>query len=183
MSADACAGCTGRCCRDVVVPITGHDAWRIARANALAIDRFVTVASADADAPGAFRLGDGFGALVLAKNVYDARACVFLVTLPGGEGRCGTHPSRPRVCRTYPMARDGATLALRTDVVCTSGDWDMSRMSRDVWLAELAAQDADSSAYERIVAAWNATGANDFDGFVAFVGRAYDAIYGTQTDR
>jgi hypothetical protein len=81
------------------------------------------------------------------------------------------------------MVRDGATLALRTDVVCTSGDWDMSRMSRDVWLAELAAQDADSSAYERIVAAWNATGANDFDGFVAFVGRAYDAIYGTQTDR
>jgi hypothetical protein len=81
------------------------------------------------------------------------------------------------------MARDGATLVLRTNVVCGPADWDMSRVSQDVWLAELAAHDAEWTSYERIVAAWNATGANDFDGFLAFVGRAYAAIYGTQTDR
>lgn len=182
MGGDTCAGCTGTCCRNVLVPITGHDAWRIARANALAFEQFVTVAGADADTPGAFRLEDGFGALVLAKNVYDASACAFLVTLPGGEGRCGTHPSRPRVCRTYPMARDGTELLLRTDVACGAGDWDMARVSRERWLRELDAQAAESAAYDRIVVAWNATGANELREYLAFLERAYAAIYGDRSD-
>ncbi len=174
LSANVCTGCTGACCLDVIVGISGFDAWRIARANALAFEDFVTVATAEAGSPGAFRLGDGFGALVLARNANDARACTFLGPLRDGARRCETHPSRPRVCRSYPMARDGDVLVLRADVACGPNAWNMAAVTRDLWLRDLAEEASEWSRYERVVADWNSTGRDEFDAFLTFVQRACD---------
>lgn len=172
MSADVCAGCTGACCVDVIVGISGFDAWRIARANALGFEDFVSVATAEAGSPGAFRLGDGFGALVLARNADDLRACRFLGPPRDGARRCETHPSRPRVCRSYPMARDGDGLVLRADVACSPNAWDVASVTRELWLRDLAEEEAEWSRYERVVADWNSTGMDELDAFLTFVRRA-----------
>ncbi len=158
----------------MLVGISGFDAWRIARANALAFEDFVTVATAEEGSPGAFRLGEGFGALVLARNANDPRSCTFLGASRDGVRRCGTHPSRPRVCRSYPMARDGDVLVLRADVACGPNDWNMATVTRDVWLHDFAEEASEWSRYERVVADWNSTGRDELDAFLTFVASACD---------
>ena len=173
---DVCTGCTGACCLDVVVGITGYDAWRIARANGLPFDAFVTIASAEPGVPGAFRLEGDFAVLMLAKHASDARACAFLSEPRNGVRLCTTHPSRPRVCRSYPMARAGGELALRSDVVCGPRAWDLQHVTTDRWLRDLDQEASEWAEYERVVAAWNASLLDGIAAYLSFVRIAYDEI-------
>src|ERR1700680_4256013 len=100
---DACAGCTGRCCWDVVVRITGLDAWRIRRSQGLEYAQFVNVLPDDDPGGESFRIGDRLCSLYLAKNPLQPRACTFLMHLPGEQQRCGIYTERPHVCAAYPM--------------------------------------------------------------------------------
>jgi Fe-S-cluster containining protein len=155
--------------------VTGYDAWRIATERGMAFADFLTVASAGAGEPGAFRLGDGFGALVLARDPSGDDACVFLSAAVDGIRSCGTHPSRPNVCRVYPMARRDGEIVLRADVACGARDWNMAAIDRPAWQAEIARYESDWATYERVVAAWNANGGDDADAFMRYVRSAYDS--------
>jgi hypothetical protein len=174
VSGDACLGCTGRCCEDVLVGITGYDAWRLATAHGLRLEDFVTVASAGARDLGAFRFGDGHASLVLEKNPSDDRA--FLVRLGGGQKRCGAYASRPIVCRTYPMTLDRGRIAVRDDVVCSPADWDLATISEPAWRSDLKTYAREWEIYARAIAAWNRSTLDGLAAYYAFVMRAFENI-------
>jgi len=164
-----CVDCNGSCCCDVLVGITGYDAWRIARANALRFEDFVTVASAEPGDLGAFRLGDGYAALVLQRNPHEPHACAFLMRLPRERRRCGTYASRPTVCRVYPMEPDEPSPRVRANAVCPPGAWDAARLDVPAWSADLGAYALEWQAYASAIAAWNASTLDGLPEFFAFL--------------
>jgi Fe-S-cluster containining protein len=181
VSGEACSGCDGRCCYDVLVGITGYDAWRIARAHELPFDEIVTIATSVAGGLGAFRLGDGFAALVLPKNPREERACVFLMHFASGERRCGTYASRPYVCRTYPMRLVDDRVALRRDVACAAGAWNRTVARAAAWRRDLLAYDFEWDLYSRTIAAWDASELDGLPAYFDFVFRTFESIDAART--
>ncbi|MBD5633693.1 MAG: YkgJ family cysteine cluster protein [Candidatus Eremiobacteraeota bacterium] len=172
----ACSSCNGSCCLDVVVGITGYDAWRIAKARGLRFDEFVAPATADAGGLGAFRFGDGYAALMLQKEPREQRACFFLEDGADGKRRCGTYPARPYVCRVYPMTLRNGCIDLRTDVACAPGAWDMAALDRSMWKCDFDRYDYEWQLYARVVAAWNAASLDGLPAYYRFVHAAFEAI-------
>jgi len=175
-SADECAGCTGACCENVLVPITGYDAWRIAKSNALSFAAFTTIATAVSGSRGAFRLDDASVALVLRGNLTSPHACYFLGETVSGVKRCTTHPSRPRICRSYPMRLLDATVVLRPDVVCGTADWDLERISQARWRGDLEREAFEGDVYERVLAVWNVSDLQGLEVFGNFILGAFESI-------
>src|SRR5439155_20925086 len=110
-----------------LVPLTGHDMWRLSRALQLDPARFVVAWQEEEPAIGGFRLEPGGPAYspVLEKRSWsrDGAACVFLLRLPGGHDRCGVYEHRPAACRAYPMLLERGVVALRDDPLCPPGAW------------------------------------------------------------
>ena len=155
MSAAACAGCTGNCCRDVVVRVTGFDAWRIRRGQRLEYDQFVEV-RADEDPLGeTFRIGDQSCSLFLTKSAVDPASCVFLMNLPGDVRRCSIYADRPAVCAVYPMTLRYGTVELREVVRCAPSDWNMAKRDYPHWREAFLGYAVERRLFGRVVEAWN----------------------------
>ncbi len=157
-TANACSTCSARCCYEYTVTVTGWDVWRIAELN-IAPQQFLVYFPTREDNNSGFRLAAGEERydLALDKTADDNQpnACVFLMTLPGGSGRCGIHASRPQVCRTYPAALNGEVVCLRDDAICPSGAWKLAHMDVVKWRNELTDFVMHRDLYEAVVAIWN----------------------------
>jgi Fe-S-cluster containining protein len=176
LSADECAGCTGACCENVLVPITGWDAWRIAKSSGLPLLAFSSIATTAFGSRGAFRLDEGFVTLVLRRSPTSPQACYFLTEAVAGIKRCATHPSRPHVCRTYPMRLVDATVVLRSDVVCLPSDWDLERISQPLWRRDLEREAFEDDVHERVLAVWNASDVQGLEVFADFILGAFESV-------
>jgi Fe-S-cluster containining protein len=176
LSADECAGCTGACCENVLVPITGYDAWRVAKSSGLPLAAFSTIATTETGSRGAFWLDEACVALVLRRSLTSPRACYFLGETAPGLKRCTTHPSRPRVCRSYPMRLVDGTVVLRSDVVCRTADWDIDRISQTLWERDLRRETFEGDVYERVLAVWNASDLQGLKVFESFILGSFDSI-------
>jgi len=174
--ADECAGCTGACCEDVLVPITGWDAWRIARSSGLPLFAFSTIATTAVGSRGAFRLDDAFATLVLRRSLTSPQACYFLTEAVAGVKRCTTHPSRPQVCRSYPMRLFDGTAVLRADVVCRTTDWDLEGLSQPLWRRDLEREAFEGNVHERVLAVWNVSELQGLEVFADFILGAFESV-------
>lgn len=157
-----CANCHGRCCYHYVVPITGYDAHLIASQSLLAIEQFAVVVPEEHPSPLGFLLDEGTETFVLAldKN-QEARGkrkpCVFLLSLPDGEGRCGIYRIRPLVCQTYPAMLHHGGVTVREDVICDKGSWNIAAMDLPEWRLSLLRTEMENAIYRIVVAHWNRT--------------------------
>jgi len=176
---DVCATCSGMCCYDVLVRVTGYDAWRIKRAQALAFDQFLMVGPDTPAGPGAFVLEGERCAIYLGKNAENARVCAFLMHLPGDVRRCGVYAERPTVCAVYPMTFTNGSVALRSDVRCEATNWNMATITYPKWRRGLLAHLFESHLYGRVTDRWNETRAKSggtLAEFFAYVESCFDAI-------
>lgn len=181
---DECSGCNGLCCYDVVVRITGYDAWRIKHAQTLDYAQFVQVDKDEASGVGAFLLGDDYHALFLGKNAQQPRACTFLMHFPDETRRCGIYAERPRVCAVYPMSLRNGTVDLRDDVACKPSNWNLATLTYPYWRRNLLGYMLEWYVYQRAVSHWNdlpkASRSNITD-YYNFVERAFSRIDALRT--
>jgi len=176
---DACSGCDGNCCYDVIIRITGYDAWRIKRAQALAFEQFLSVQKDDEPGPGAFLVDGGYHALFLAKSEVEPRACTFLMHFPDEIRRCGIYAERPRVCAVYPMSLRNGTVDLRSDVVCKPSNWNLATLTYPYWRRALLEYMLEWQVYQRVVNLWNALSQSakpTIDDFYRYVETSFDGI-------
>jgi Fe-S-cluster containining protein len=141
-----------------VVPLTGDDAWRLARATGVPLHRLVACApQREPDGPG-FLLepGGALHQLVLAAQACHPMApCAFLST-DGAAGRCGAYAARPRACRRFPAVRRGGAGVAREGTPCPPGAWSAARMAGLSWRVALAREERETALYGEVVADWNA---------------------------
>jgi Fe-S-cluster containining protein len=153
-----CATC-GTCCRSYVVPLLGQDVWRISRGLGLSPELFVLAYDQPEPGPDGFLLehhGRPQGLALDKRGDFDpASPCVFLVELGGGHARCGIYELRPGTCRTYPMARRDATVALRQDALCPPGAWSTRQVATPHWRLHLQDYTEQWEAYVAVVQGWN----------------------------
>ncbi len=155
-----CANCNGRCCYDYLVPITGYDAYVIASRSLLSMEQFVVVLPEETATPLGFVL-DGSEqtySLVLDKQRRSRakrKPCVFLLTLPNGQGRCGIYSFRPLVCQTYPAMLHRGGVTVRDDVMCTKGSWNIAAMDLPEWRLSLLRGEMETAIYRTVVTHWN----------------------------
>ncbi len=176
---DTCATCTGMCCYDVIVRVTGYDAWRIKQAQALQFEQFLTAGPDEPAGQGAFLLGSERRALYLGKNAANERACTFLMHLPDGFRRCGIYAERPTVCTVYPMTFTNGSVALRPDVRCKAANWNMATITYPYWRRNLLEHLFESHVYGIVAERWNETGGKNggtLPGYFAHVERCFDSI-------
>ena len=185
---EGCRGCTGHCCRDIVVHVTPFDVSRIAAAQSL--DPLQIVEPRET-VPGDGQNGEAFGARidatgrlfssVLRKGALDQSACQFLVHLDEDHARCGIYADRPRVCIIYPFVVRQGSIDVRGDARCGPGDWNMARLDYASVRRELAAYSAEWHACARIVEAWNGAveqgnRSPSFASFTSFAHRVAGAV-------
>ncbi len=131
----ACTRCrTARCCTVFDPELTGPDLVRLATALAvppLAFCRLAPVRADDAG-PDGIRLGGIETWEIRLRRTPagevpfpgGARRCLFLMHLAPGIERCGVHPVRPMLCRTFPAARDAERLHVEpAPAVCPEEAW------------------------------------------------------------
>ena len=97
-----CFGCTTPCCFEYVVPVNGHDLWRLVRDLSLPWSELVTVRKTPGDWAESFALDEGNDRFAFLLPKRPGGACALVVSL-GAHHRCGVHASRPLACRVYPL--------------------------------------------------------------------------------
>jgi Fe-S-cluster containining protein len=185
---EGCATCSGRCCYDIYVRITGFDAARIAAAQRLDVRAFCRMPETD-DASGcAFLLADGqLHDLALAQQHDETGACIWLMHVGSEVKRCGIYASRPHVCAVYPFVISQGTIDIRADARCQPGDWKLSALDMRRRRYDFSAFAAESELYRAMVGVWNdATGADRseaaYDRFVIAAAEAFFAGAGAFDD-
>lgn len=157
--ASPCATC-GKCCRSYVVPVCGHDVWRISRAQRLSPEQFLLPCPQERPEADGLRLESGGRTYGLALDkqgrLAKTQPCVFLVELPGGGGKCGIYPDRPVVCQTYPMSLWQGVVFERTKSQCPPGSWSKEAVKDPVWRERLQRLHMRYDVYYEVVARWNA---------------------------
>lgn len=140
------------------MPLTGEDAWRLARATGVPLHRLVACAPLrDPDGPGFLLEPDGPpNELVLAAQAcHPMRPCTFLRE-EGGLARCGAYAARPRACRRFPAVRTASGgVAAREGTPCPAGAWTAARMRGLSWRVALAREEREAALYRVVVADWN----------------------------
>ena len=103
VSPSPCFGCTTRCCFEYIVPINGHDLWRLCRTLALPWSELVTVRKTPDDWAESFTLDGGTDRYAFLLRKRRDGGCAMLMSLGGDQYRCGVHDARPLACRVYPF--------------------------------------------------------------------------------
>lgn len=180
-----CSTCTGRCCSNYTVSITGYDAWLIGTSLRLALDSFLVYFPVDARVERGFRLEPGGARFEIALDKVGGfqrgNPCVFLIDLMNGRGRCGIYSLRPHVCQTYPAHQHGDLVMLRDDVLCPEGSWSLAGIDVPLFRARLYQFRIEQDIYAAVVGAWNEYverqgHSQRIDLFYAHVMNAYDRI-------
>lgn len=185
MSISACLSCEGRCCRAYIVPVTGHDVWRIVQEQRLAPGSFVQREPEDYPTLTGFLLRPGGPTYAISlRHQYDRRnerPCIFLMQLRDGVQRCGIYAHRPLACQTYPMQLQPSGVVSRADMLCPRGSWADITERPGEWRERLIQQDAAWDHYATVVLAWNtavrqrpADSGYVLDDYLAYLIAAYD---------
>jgi Fe-S-cluster containining protein len=155
----ACEGCNGRCCYHYIVPVTGYDAYTIASAQNLSMEQFLTYVPEEKATAWGFCLDQTKTTYSLVLNKQRSRRkkkpCIFLISLPGGYGRCGIYPHRPLVCQTYPAVLHNGSVDIREDVACPKDSWNIAAMDLPTWRLSLLRMEMEYAIYHLIVSQWN----------------------------
>jgi Fe-S-cluster containining protein len=183
-----CTTCSGECCRQYLVHISGRDAVTIARGQRLAFESFVDIVSAGEPTGACFTLdgsGDTFG---LSLRRRQDGACSFLVALTDGSQRCGIYPERPFTCAVFPLRLFRGSVDIRPDVICEPSGRRITAVDLPRGRAMLVRASFEWSVYARVVTAWNEArdavpGRLDERVYFDYVGAAYDAIDAVLADR
>jgi Fe-S-cluster containining protein len=158
-----CAQCREACCRDYLVTVSGLDAYRISIGLGLHPGQFV-VPTSFGDPPDGFRV-DTTGRtyrLSLDKRRSGAAAgwCTFWMPVGDGLGRCGIYALRPGVCRTYPATLVDGEVALRSDILCPDGSWEVgSGLFSEQWRGRAERQYAELEIDAYVNRRWNESAA------------------------
>jgi Fe-S-cluster containining protein len=152
-----CATCFGRCCRAYRVDVTAADVRKLARGTDLHPREFIRLSRCNAGKAG-FRLRPGGPDLELnlVRN-QQTGACVFLMEIAPDLARCGCYTSRPLVCSNFPTMLARGTVAVRQDVKCGPGAWNLATMDLRTLRRDLVRAEALYTEHKRLIAAWNAT--------------------------
>ena len=141
------------------VPLTGHDAFVIARELRLSLEQFAhLLPEPEPTATGVRLAPDAHPASLSLRRATDEPAphrCVFLVTLDAGFERCGIHPQRPYVCRTYPARFRHGSVAIRDDALCPPDAWNISGLDLPAWRLTMLRQELEWTVYAYVVSRWN----------------------------
>jgi Fe-S-cluster containining protein len=155
-----CETCDGRCCRNHLVPVTGHDIAAITAKTGLPPHRFVALWRDDIfespHYPGA-RLVAGGPTMTLTLDEVGSpgrRRCVFLMELPNGQARCAVYSHRPAVCAAFPFAVDDGTVYVRHSV-CGPGSWRIGTDELQSRHADVARAEFGWRQHRIVVAYWN----------------------------
>lgn len=181
-----CTACPGHCCSRNVINVCGYDAWVIARALDISPMDFLAFARLEEETPYAFRLDGSKVSYHLALNMNlhsdGARRCIFGITLPRGQFRCGIYPLRPLGCRSYPFAFGEDGPAMKPWALCPQ-KWELDPINVDSVREQLSQSDMEFCIYGLVVAVWNGGVSGhspieklDFRPFVSYVMDTYDRL-------
>jgi Fe-S-cluster containining protein len=141
------------------VTVSGYDAWVIARNLRLAPEQFLVAVAQESPEGGGFLLDRSGQTYDIALDKARARTrekpCVFWIGLPGGIGRCGVYPFRPRVCQTYPAVLHEGRAERREDVICPRPAWRDGTLRQPLWVHRLHAMHVEHDIYRLVAARWN----------------------------
>ena len=191
MAADAtpCASC-GVCCRSYVVPVCGFDVWRISRELRLKPETFLVAWQEEEPGTDGFRLEPAGPLFTLALDkrswARQQSACVFLLSFPGGQSRCGIYALRPLACRSYPMLLVRSAVRLREDPLCPPGAWSSADVADPAWRDALQQAAMQYDVYKVVVDHWNARlderSPRAFADYYRYVLAVYDALIALGAD-
>jgi Fe-S-cluster containining protein len=174
---ETCFDCAAPCCSAYVVPMSGFDVWRMVRGLQLPWHAIVE-ARADRAVWEAFRVDGREERLGFFLRHHDQR-CVFLMTLPGGQARCGAHSSRPLACRIYPYTRtenNHLGIEMISHALCPPAQRthfvENQLQARPYINDELA----ERPLYAFAVSRWNDEGRGSADEFAHWILSLYDAL-------
>jgi Fe-S-cluster containining protein len=151
-----CTTCSGACCREYLVHLSGRDAVTIARAQALAIDQFVDIVLQSSPAVEGYALGDDGDVFALALRRRDDGSCGLLIDLLDGSGRCGIYAERPLTCAVFPLRLHNGSIDIRDDVICEPSGRRITTVDFAAARSLLVRTAYDWNVYGRIVERWNA---------------------------
>jgi len=176
-----CTTCSGDCCRQYLVHVSGRDAVTIARGQGLALEQFVDVVPGAGLAAAGFTLDPSGELLGLALRRHGDGACTFLVALTDGSYRCGIYPHRPLTCAVFPLRLHRGSVDIRPDVICEPSGRRITTVDLPQARAQLVRAAFEWAMYARVVEAWNAARAPRRERiaegrYFAYVVAVYDAI-------
>jgi Fe-S-cluster containining protein len=180
-----CATC-GLCCRSYLVPVFGHDLYRLVRNRDLDPRTFTFVCEQEAPDKIGFRLqgnGPTYGLALDKKNRLEVtQPCTFLVEHDDGTSHCGVYEDRPIACATYPMVRAPDRIALLPAALCPPDAWRAEEPDEPHWSQSLRRLARYRDTYVEVVNRWNAwidaipEPARPAEHYVAYVLQVYDRL-------
>lgn len=156
---DPCGPC-GLCCRSYLVPLFGHDLWRIHSQLHLPPESIAFIAEQETPDALGFLLeagGPTHGVALLKKEpIVATQPCIFLDDAPNGHTRCGIYANRPVTCQTYPMSKFGPRVYQREATLCPPDSWSDEDTLAPHWRENLQRLRMYRDIYVEVVARWNA---------------------------
>lgn len=156
---DPCASC-GLCCRSYLVPLFGHDLYRLVVDGRRDPRDFVFFCEQETPDRVGFRLnhdGPTYGLALSKQEAFEVdRPCVFLVQADDGSSGCSVYDHRPIACATYPMARQFDRIAIKPTALCPPNAWATDEPERPEWRASLQRLARYRDTYVEVIARWNA---------------------------
>ena len=188
---DPCASC-GLCCRSYLVPVFGHDLYRLVKKRGLDPRAFVFICEQEQPDAIGFRLsGDGpaYGLALDKKYKLEVnQPCIFLVEHDDGTSHCDVYEDRPIACVTYPMVRAADRIALMPAALCPPDAWEVGEPANDHWALGLRRLARYRDIYVEVVNRWNGwvastpNRARPSEHFVAYVLQVYDRLAALDAD-
>lgn len=182
---DPCAKC-GLCCRSYLVPLFGHDLYRLVRKRNLDPRSFTFFCEQEQPDTLGFRLqadGPTYGIALTKKEKLEVdQPCTFLVEHQDGSSHCSVYEDRPIACAAYPMVRLQNRIALMPEALCPPGAWGANESANPQWAGELRRVARYRDTYVEVVRRWNAWVASvpevsrPPEHFVAYVLQVYERL-------
>lgn len=180
-----CASC-GLCCRSYLVPVFGHDLYRLVKTRNLDPRSFIFICEQEEPDAAGFRLefdGPTFGLALDKKDKLEvSQPCTFLVEHADGTSQCGVYEDRPIACATYPMSRVMGRVSFMPTALCPPDAWEAEEPGNHQWAVGLRRLARYRDTYVEVVRRWNAwvdatpTRSRSAEHFVAYTLQLYDRL-------
>jgi Fe-S-cluster containining protein len=180
-----CFGCPTACCFEYVVPINGHDLWRLTRALAVPWSALVSVRTTPDDWGESFTLHRGGARHSLLLRKRAGGGCALLMTV-GQDHRCGVHEARPLACRVYPLHsawRAPTGVDFLSHALCPPPQRARFEAQKGQLADSVVAELHERTLYLRVVARWDEAAAQQpreqpftVDDYVRWTLLVYDAL-------
>ena len=159
MTTNPCSSC-GLCCRSYLVPVFGHDLYRLVKHRNLDPRSFTFICEQEQPDKVGFRLsgnGPTYGIALDKKDKLEvSQPCTFLIEEPDGSSHCGVYEDRPIACAAYPMAGAARRVVMMPAALCPPGAWAANEGDNPQWGIELRRLARYRDTYVEVVNRWNA---------------------------